>query len=262
MAMLNPIRSLFSRADALTGYVYAPDADPGVMREAREGALVRIAGRGPPWIVVDFDPARIVIARWPGRLWRVSVIEAASVDDQRPVGGPPHDGVSYVRAISVRVLNLENPAVLFGERGAQILPLLDQAASLTRESAAALAAARNDNAAGAYDRAFRRWAASANIPVSDDDLDGALKIGGGSPVNSALTLLYNLVLERARAVDGNAALIETNDGDGLAQPWNGAAQAMCDAILARGAGAASEEDSAALLAAHARVFGEGGPALT
>ncbi len=255
MAMLNRIRSLFSRADAGAGYVYAPDADPGVMREAREGALVRIAGRGPPWIVVDFDPARIAIARWPGRLWRVSVIEAASADDQRPVGGPPNDSVSYVRAIVVRVLNAENPAMLFGERGEQILPLLDQAASLTRETAAALAAARDDNAAGAYDRAFRLWAASADIPVSGEHLDGALKIGGGSPVNSALTALFSLVLERARSVDGAAATIETDDGNGLAQPWDGAVQAMCDAILARGAGVASEEDRAALLAAHARVFG-------
>jgi len=249
MAMLNRIRSLFSRADARIGYVYAPDADPGVMHEARDGALVRIAGRGPPWIVVDFDPPRIAIARWPGRLWRVSVIEAASADDQRPVGGPPNDSVSYVRAIAVRVLNPVDPAMLFGERGAQILPLLDQAASLTRETAAALAAARDDNAAGAYDRAFRLWAASADIPVGDD-LDGALKT------------VYRLVLERARAVDGAAAVIETDDGNGLAQPWNGAVQAMCDAILARGAVAASEEDREALLAAHARVFVEGGPALT
>src|SRR5262249_15552613 len=53
------------------GYVYVGCDDPGAMAEAKPGARAQIAGRSPPWIVVDHDLASVTVARWPGVLWHV-----------------------------------------------------------------------------------------------------------------------------------------------------------------------------------------------
>ena len=144
-------------ADGRIGYVYAEEAEAGPMQHAREGAIVRLLNRGPPWIVVDFNLSKVIITCWPGKLWRVRVLETASRRDQAAVGGPPNDQAAYVRAISVEVVAAENPSLLFGPHGAELPPLFERAARLTRPDAETLANARAPDAAAAYGYVMRRW---------------------------------------------------------------------------------------------------------
>ena len=205
------------------------------MRDARVGAVLRLADRGPPWIVVDFALDRIIVANWPGRLWRVRVIEAASARDQRQAGGQPNHQATYLRAIAVEILSEQSPAVLFGPHGSNLISLFEQAASLNSQTAQRLAAARSDAAPAAYDRVMRRWAQAAQVAVWEDNLDGVLKIGGGSPINGGLATLHRVVFERAISIGGPDAIAHDGEAVTLNEPWATAAKVASDAALALGA---------------------------
>ena len=65
------------------GLVYVPDVHTGPMAHAEAGRTVRIPGRGPPWIAVDHDISTVVMARWPGRLWLVEIVDPITDRDLR-----------------------------------------------------------------------------------------------------------------------------------------------------------------------------------
>ncbi len=229
-----------SKPDGRIGFIYVPKSETGPMSQAQQGQVVRVEGRGPPWIVVDEVPASIILAKWPGTLWRAMIVEAATADDQRSRGGPPLPYARYTRCISVKIIEKVDLSVLFGEHGQAILTVLSRAAALTREQALRLSSARHPNAPDAYDRTFRRWGEAEGICEDyDDNLDGTLKISSmpaESPINEGLSLIHLTAFERAKAVDGADATHIDEDGDeDLAEPWTGAGAVLLDAGLALGA---------------------------
>ena len=245
-----------------TGFVYVSNEEIGPMRDARAGATIRVEGRGPPWIVVDRDPAAVILARWPGRLWRVRIVEAATERDQRHVGGPPLPYARYTRCISVAVEAEENIAVLFGPHGSSVVRVLEEASRLSRSQAEALAANRHADAAAAQDRAWRSWLQQEGIPDEvHDQYDGTLQMGGqkwGSPINGGLAVLHDTVFKRAQFVDGDAATESDEEDTWLVRPWDGAGRVLGDAALALGAPEhMNDEDRAVLLGGWLRVFGGG-----
>jgi hypothetical protein len=166
----------------------------------------------------------------------------------------------YTRCISVRVEAEEDVAGLFGKLGTGVVRVLNQACQLSRDHAETLAGNRHTDAAAAQDRVWRSWLRSQH--VADDQyeqLDGTLDIGGergGSPVGRGLMALASTVFERAKAVDGDAA-VQADDHDiWLVHPWNGADDALRDAALALGASdSIAAKDHAILLNSWAKVFG-------
>lgn len=132
------------------------------------GVRVRGTGGNPPWLVVDHCIDRMVVNRWPVRLWRVTDIEAA----------PPESQVSdwYTRAVSVGIVE-ELPAwLLFGGHGYEVTRIIEAAGRLEDEDVTVLAAARPDTAGQVYAEVWRRWQTQAR---------------SGSPVGYALILVHH-----------------------------------------------------------------------
>ena len=179
------------------------------MRAAQAGVKISLEGRVPPWIVVDHDLSSVIVAKWPGRLWRVRIVDAATERDQRAFGGSPLPQARYTRCISVSVEAEEDAAILFGAHGAGVVWVLQEASRLSHAHAEALANNRHADAGAAQDRVWRGWLRQHAIP--DDghvDYDGTLLMGGqrqGSPINQGLSALHLTVFKRAQAVDGEAA---------------------------------------------------------
>ena len=248
-----------ARATSGYGLVYVSDDDTGPMRNASVGSVITCGGRGPPWIVVDHDPAAVILARWPGRLWRVRILEAATHRDQQHVGGQPLAYARYTRCISVAVETEEEPAVLFGEYGAGVVRVLDAASRLSQAEAVALSRGRHQDAAAAHDRVWRAWLRKEAIPDEyDGSLDGTISISGerwGSPINEGLSVLHSSVFNRAQVIDGHAAIQADDDDEWLVEPWDGAARVLGDAALALGAPELmNDEDRARLLSGWCGVF--------
>ena len=251
-----------SKRGQRVGFVYVSDEETGPMRDARAGATIRVEGRGPPWIVVDRDPSGVILARWPGRLWRVKIVEAATERDQRHVGGLPLPYARYTRCISVAIDAEEDISILFGSHGAGVMPVLDVATRLTRDQAEALSANRHPDAGAAQDRVWRNWLQHEAIPDDiHDHYDGTLQMGGqkwGSPINGGLSVLHDTVFKRAQSLDGDAATESDQDDIWLLHPWEGADRVLGDAALALGAPEQMiAEDRATLLHGWLKVFGDG-----
>jgi hypothetical protein len=223
--------------DGREGFVYVSGGDEGPMQHASQGAVVRVAGRGPPWIVVGHERASLIVAKWPGRRWHVRVAEAATLKDQRKAGGAPHSYARYTRAVAVEIIQEEEAWILFGPEGRAVSDVIDAGSKLEQRRAELLASNRHPEAASAYDRSWRAWMREGGIPDGNyEDLDGTLLLGiSGSPINKGLAVLHGGVFKRAEALDGDAATAGDGEDVWLASPWNGASCALCDAALAMGA---------------------------
>jgi hypothetical protein len=142
------------------GFVYVEDECPGVMAGATAGSRVSKTSSEPPWIVVDRSLEQIIVARWPGRLFRVAVVPPSSAAERAAMalaaqGQVPDAG--YVRALAVDVLAELPPAQLFGAHGRAIVEVIEVARSLTEDRAQLLASAAHPAAGDAYSAAWSRW---------------------------------------------------------------------------------------------------------
>ena len=229
----------------INGYVYVPNSDPGVFAGAAWGTVVRKPDRSPPWIVVDHTIESAVVARWPGRLWRVAVLDADGVEQVSA-------HANYTRALAVKVIEEVPASRLFGENGEAVVAVLSVASHLDLPTAERLAELRHPEADEAYSRAWRRWLSriGSGSVHGQSDFSGTLAAGQGSsrsPLNCGLSLVYRAVWDRAEVVVGPGAFVEDNEGERALGPvWGATASALLDAAMALGAPSVVSEDASVL----------------
>lgn len=226
------------------GFVYVANAHNGPMAHAKPGLMVRIPGRGPPWIAVDHELCSVVVARWPGKLWAVEIIDSITDRDLKAASqvGLRSDA-GYTRAAAVRILHAVPVPTLFGPHGEQVSVVIEAAATLTLAQAMRLGESRHRDADDAHRRIWRRWLVRENIPLDrySDDLGGTLAIGAskmGSPIGQGLRVIHGVVGRRAEALAGPTVWrVDAADPEGawLAEPWSAASITLLDAALAFGA---------------------------
>jgi hypothetical protein len=245
-----------SAAKTIDGYVYVPDSNPGAFASAARGVVIGNPDRSPPWIVVNHAIEWALVARWPGRLYRVVVLD---VDGIEQVSADAH----YTRAFAVKVIDEVPASCLFGEHGEAVAAVLSFASRVDGATARRLAEHRHPEADRAYSRAFRRWLdlIGCGSVHAESDFSGTLSAGLGpsrSPLNCGLALIHRVVSDRAEVVDGPEAFVEDEDGERTLGPvWQTAASALLDAAMALGAPSLVSEDAAVLTAAW-KVAGGGG----
>jgi hypothetical protein len=226
------------------GFVYVSNPHNGPMAHAEPGLTVRNPGRGPPWIAVDHELCSVVVARWPGKLWAVEIVDPITDRDLKAadqVGLRPDAG--YTRAAAVKILHPVPVATLFGPHGEAVCAVIEAAAGLTLAQAMRLGESRHPDAGEAQRRIWRRWLVRENIPLDrySDDLGGTLAIGAsktGSPIGQGLRVIHGVVGRRAEALAGPTVWrVDAADPEGawLADPWSAASITLLDAALALGA---------------------------
>ncbi len=223
------------------GFVYVPHDAPGPMRSAAPGQRVTKPTLEPPWLVVDHALETVVVARWPGRLFRVTVVPPRT-DPERAtmirIAQELLPSAGYSRALAVDVVEELPAAMLFGRHGDAVAAVLTFAALLTEDLAADLASRRDPDAARAYRAAWQRWQSGARREKAAVDPSGVLAVQGperaGSPVNNGFLVLDDVVRTAAKR-RGTDALV-ADDGDlVLAEPWSTAESALIEAAMALGA---------------------------
>ena len=238
--MLRPIMP-----DMVEGYMYADEDRPGLMAGAKVGTRVRTPSWGPPWIVVDHRVDAVIVARWPGRLFRVASVPPSS-DEERialaSAAGNLRADAGYTRVFAVDVLAELPAGLLFGPHGDAVIEVLEYARRLTEPVAWELAAARDPGADSAYSRAWQRWLDGQPnaAPYRNGDHSHVLAIPGAgpvcSPIGHGLTVLSRCVTDSARRCSGSTAFTVDENGDEvLLDPWTGAASALLNAAMAIGA---------------------------
>jgi hypothetical protein len=249
------------------GYLYLASGDR-MGASAAPGTILRIEGRGPPWLAVDHTLTRVVVTPWPGRLWLVEITDPISREEQAAQGSTLIENAGYTRAAAVRIVEEADIALLFGTQGAAVRAIIAKAHMLTEAAALALARARPPEAGKAYHRAWQRWLElrpSTHADLRSRDFEGMLAMpfhyGGQreSPIGGGLLTIDYVVTARARIVLGDAALTDDPDdpeGALLVLPWANAGSALREAALAFGTvGLMSTIDRDILSRAWRKAFG-------
>lgn len=226
------------------------------MRSARAGAIIRNADGGPPWMVVDHSIESVVVAKWPGRLWRVEVLEAAAEQ--------PFPGSHYTRAVSVKVIGEHPVSKLFGPNGQLVCRVIEAAGALTIEDVTLLAKTGHPEARRVYSRVWSRWLgrpAAEGDESHADALAAPGNAGGRSPIGCGFTVLHSVLTRHARTLAGDAAFVMDDEGDPVFTPlWASATDAFLHAALALGAPELiTLTDREILTAAWAKRYGEPKP---
>jgi hypothetical protein len=245
------------------GFVYVPDEDNGIMAKARAGARISLSDRRPPWIVVDHSIDSVLIARWPGRLWRVRIVDPVNDDDVRAAGaGKLLPSAGYKRAIAVDVVEEIQSSRLFGVQGEAVCVVIAQASQLDLAQAKSLAEARHPDAGKAYSDAWNTWLISVGGTSSHrgEDLTGTLGISAGgfrSPINCGFSVLHRTISIRAESLAGGSAFVIDEEGERYLEPtWSAASAALLEAAMAFGAPSLSrEEDEHIMASAWRSVIG-------
>jgi len=235
------------------GYVYVWNS-ADVMAPARAGLRIANKHRRPPYIIVAGSIHALEVARWPGKLWRVRIVDPVTPADERTADLPPlllTEGLA--RAVAVDVLEELPTSLLFGTHGDRVCAVLAQAQQLDWERARSFSKARHPDAGKAYSRAWSNWLLSVGeaspfridfmsvvdtSPLRDADFAGVLGTSAhpGSPINEGLKVLHRTIRDRAEAVEGTKALIVHEDGEeGFEPVWLAACYALLEAAMAMGA---------------------------
>jgi hypothetical protein len=251
-----PFLQGFPRYSPAGGFVYVPDGDDGPLSQACTGAKVRLNERRPPWIVVDHQIESVIVARWPGRLFQVAIVDAEGVvqaGEQAP----------YTRAVEIEVCTEIPAARLFGKQGRRVCSILSHAGGLDVVDVQALARARHPDARKAFSRAWESWSAEINRKSDDQGRTAAAALGSGrirqeSPINWGFAVLNRVIRRRAESLVGSYAFLIDEDGERyLERTWASASIALAEAAMALGAPMfVRTDDRMVLSAAWRSVFGD------
>lgn len=243
------------------GFVYVPTEPDTALACAAVGARVRNRDRGPPWIVVDHAVTGPIVTAWPGRLFRVIVVDQATTADG--AGGLAPDA-GYTRAVEVEIAEELSLAMLFGEHGGQVVEVIEFARRLTREDATRLACAVDEHADAAYSTAWNAWLLAedrgSSAHLGGDHADTLAIPARGraeAPVHGGFLVIADQLRKRAVMVDGPTAISVDDEGEScLTPPWSDATTALLHAAMALGAPVLVDEGARArLLRAWAVVGG-------
>ena len=256
---MNKLLSWFRKSptrheSALIGYCYVPNESHEPIRNAHVGAVVENPSEGPPWIVVDQSLDSLVVSRWPGRLWKLEVV--------RPAKEQPNASATYVRAVSVRVLEEVPVSTLFGEHGQEVAKVIESARLLDIQCSRRLGATFDTRALEMYSEAWNRWLSElcrADPNHERDDHSETLAISGASkrsPVGVAPTVLYSVLRERVKTIVGDSAFVVDEEGNESFSPeWSNVLSAFLCAVMGFGVdGMMSPQEKSILIAAWRSTF--------
>lgn len=223
--------------------MYVDDERPGPMSGARPGDLIVKRPFTPPWLVVDHDLGNVLVTRWPGRLFAVTVAAPESRSEREAteaVGARFKPGGRFTPTFRVRVDRELPVASLFGAAGERVVEVIEAGRGLDAEAAGVLAEAVDPGARDEQAAAWERWLGEQphGHPYRGDG--GILAVPGAGPVGSPIGAGFGVihhVVRRAALRDGGPGAVEVDeDGDEcLAEPWAGAMSALLQAAMALGA---------------------------
>lgn len=231
------------------------------MAEAKSGNRISLRERRPPFIVVDHSVESVIVARWPGKLWRVRIVDPVTDADVRATGiSKLSSAARYTRAVSVDVLEEVPVSKLFGPHGDAVVRIIERACRLRFEDVKLLAQSRQADADAAYSRAWKKWANDRGIKSDNDNYAGVLEIhdnqhGTSSPVNHGLAVLFHAVEKCAESLDRSSYFVMGKEGEAVLEAtWSLAAFALLDAAIAVGAPELSTQNDCELLTSSWRTL--------
>jgi hypothetical protein len=216
---------------AAAGFVYVAHGETGPMASASVGTRVGSFSDRPPWIVVDQTPQAAILAKWPGRLWRVRILRKAP---EQPLAY-----AAYTRATAVHVEEELPLAALFDHNGQEVVDFLSSISSLSAEQRALLGSSIDERAVSMLNQVWNRWLSQvdSSSPYLGQDHSNTIAVGAQaprSPVGNAPSVLHTELTNRARELDGDSAFVTDDEGQSFNAEWSRVASHLQHALFAFG----------------------------
>ena len=206
----------------IQGYVYASNQDNELFRNAKTGDLIVKKDKTPPYIVVDHSLDTLLITRWPGKLFKVEVIDPSK---EKGINEGLVKGVSYTRTFGVEIIEEVPPGELFGPNGKKIEQIVDLTRNITEEQVFELSKDDKASSRDLYAKAWRNWIMlyDKNHPYLNGNHHHTLLFSPknerySSPIKIGLSLIYSQFDIRAKELVGDQAFGYDEEGEIYLQP--------------------------------------------
>ncbi|MFI6449323.1 hypothetical protein [Kitasatospora sp. NPDC050543] len=238
-------------ARTVAGFVFVTDRSPDYLKAAAAGMRVTVPLSEPSRIVVDHAPERVVVARWPGRLFRAQVATPATDEEHAAMASDnPRPDIGYTRAVAVDLQEEISPSALFGPHGDAVVRVIEAAVALDERGARNLASATHPAAGREYSNAWHQWLSEPGHLARDhaSTLMAPRRGRPGSPIGYGFAVAWDMVRKSAELRGGEEAFaVDKNNDEILSDPWRTAGGALLHAAMAFGAPHLADSHAIAML---------------
>lgn len=201
----------------IQGYVYASKDENELFGNAKVGDSVIKKDKKPPFIVVDHSLDTTIITQWPGKLFKVEIINPSR--EERINQGLVKD-VWYTRTFGVKILEEVEIKKLFGNNGQKVEQIIDLTRNITEEKVKELSKFDKGLNKELFTKAWRNWIIiyDANHPFVNDNHHNTIKLSPknerySSPIKEGLSIISSQFDIRARELVGGSAFKVDEEGE-------------------------------------------------
>jgi hypothetical protein len=206
----------------IQGYVYVADSENELFKNVKAGDIVIKKDKSSPYIVVDHRLESIIISNWPGKLYKVEILDPSKEKD---INKGLVKNIWYTRTFGVNILEEVSVKVLFGKHGKSVVNLANFIKTITEENVINLAKFDNKDNKHLYSKAWKNWIElhDKTHPFLEEEHINTLKLrlkdsSVSSPINQGLSVIANQLDKRAEELVGDSAYTTNEDGDLCLQP--------------------------------------------
>lgn len=235
----------------ITGYVYVPDKqklftggkvgdrefinkDIELFANARPGDLVIKEDKKPPYIVVDHDWITSIITQWPGKLFKVSILNPL---DEKDINTGLVENIWYTRTYGLKILEELPAEVVFGTNGKEIKNLLSLIQNITEVQVNQLAEYALEVNRKLYSETWNRWKNFCDGSSSIEDYENVIASQSKnsqvkSPIGIGLSVISNTFYQTVRKLTRDDALEIDEEGEVcLKAKWTAAGEHFLNAAM-------------------------------
>jgi len=229
--------SLFHfKKEKIQGFVYAADEDSELFRDAKAGDLITKQDRNPPFIVVNHTLDKIIITRWPGKLYKVEVLNPSKEKD---INKGLVKNVWYTRTLGIKILEEVLVEKIFGVNAQQISQVINLARNITEEQVNALSEYDTVYGRTLFAKTWDHWLSSIDksyVHTAEDHSNTLKFFSGdqsyGSPIRDGLSIISSQFHIRVREIAGESAFFVDEEGEISLQPkWARACEQLLHASM-------------------------------
>lgn len=196
---------------------YLSDEKIELFKTAKVGDNIIKQEKTPPYLVVDHDLDKIIITTWPGKLYKVAVLNPS---EEKQINTGLVKNIWYTRTFGVKILEELPVEIIFGDNGLQIKQILDFIINITEEQVSQLANYDVEQNQKIYSNAWNNWVSLTDKEYhnSSSDFEKVIQVfpknqSRVSPIGQGLSIISTIFYQTARKLTQDEALEIDEEGE-------------------------------------------------
>lgn len=219
------------KKEKIQGFVYSSDEENELFKNVKVGDSIIKKDKQPPYIVVDHSLDTKIITQWPGKLYKVEIINQSK---EKSINKGLVKNVWYTRTLGVKIIKEVPIESLFGANGQKISRIIDLTRNITEQQVNAFSKYNEESNRDLFTKTWKNWIMltdKENVYLNDDHYN-TLEISPknqryNSPIKDGLSIISSQFDIRARELVGEIAFGVDEEGERYLQPvWAKASEKL------------------------------------